>query len=182
MRCSPLEIVGAFLLEPEVHEDERGLFTRTFDRDAFAQAGLNTEWAQAAIAVNHRAGTLRGLHYQEEPHPEIKLVRCATGAIFDVIVDLRPDSPTEGRWTSVVLSAQNRRQLYVPAGVAHGYQTLLDDTEVHYLISAEFHADLQRGIRWDDETLAIDWPKCSSRILSARDRQFPGYTACRACC
>jgi dTDP-4-dehydrorhamnose 3,5-epimerase len=175
MRLTELEIPGAFVIEHELRHDERGYFAYTYVRDEFAQRGLNTTWAHGATAFNHRRGTLRGMHYQLPPHAEVKLIRCTTGAIFDVFIDLRPDSPAFGRWAAVELSASNHRMLYLPAGLAHGYQTLEDNSEVAYQISAEYHPELARGIRWDDEQLAIAWPTCDQRILSPRDREWPTF-------
>jgi dTDP-4-dehydrorhamnose 3,5-epimerase len=135
MRVQPTRIEGAFLIDIEKREDARGYFARTFCEDEFAAAGLVTRFVQANASGNPRAGTLRGLHYQEPPFAEVKVVRCTRGAIFDAIVDLRPDSPTWGQWAGFELDAASARMLYVPEGCAHGYQTLLDDTDVHYLVS-----------------------------------------------
>jgi dTDP-4-dehydrorhamnose 3,5-epimerase len=173
MRFVELSLPGTIVVEPELRQDERGFFARTWCREAFAARGLATSWAQCSTSYNRRRGTLRGLHYQAEPCPETKLVRCTAGAVFDVVVDLRPESPAFGRWAAVELSADNRRQLYIPAGLAHGFQTLTDDAEVFYQISAAYRPDLQRGVRWDDPALAIAWPECAERIVSPRDRAFP---------
>lgn len=175
MRLTTLEIPGAFVVEEELRHDDRGYFAYTYVREEFARNGLNTRWAHCATAFNHRRGTLRGMHYQMPPHAEVKLVRCTSGAIFDAFIDLRPESPAFGRWVGVEISANNHRILYLPAGVAHGYQTLEDNTEVAYQISAEYHPELARGIRWDDEQLAIAWPACEHRILSPRDREWPSF-------
>jgi dTDP-4-dehydrorhamnose 3,5-epimerase len=173
MRFEPLELTGAFVIEVEPHVDERGLFTRTWSADEFAERGLDIAWAESSTSFNERAGTLRGLHYQAEPYAEVKLVRCTRGAVFDVIVDLRSQSPTFGRWVGVELTASNRRSVHVPAGFAHGFQTLEDDTELCYLISERYRPELARGIRWDDPRLAITWPSCEQRIISERDRALP---------
>jgi dTDP-4-dehydrorhamnose 3,5-epimerase len=173
MRFVETSLPGAFVVEPERRQDERGFFARTWCQEAFAARGLTTVWAQCSTSYNHRRGTLRGLHYQAEPCPETKLVRCTAGAVFDVIVDLRPGSPTYGRWAAVELSAETGRQLYIPAGLAHGFQTLTDGAEVFYQISAPYRPDLQRGTRWDDPALAIAWPACPERIVSPRDRAWP---------
>lgn len=170
----PTGLDGAWLLEPERHEDERGFFARTWCRRELAEHGLETELAQASVSFNHRRGTVRGLHYQAEPHGETKLVRCGRGALWDVIVDLRPGSATRGRWYGAELSADNGHQLYVPRGFAHGFQTLTDATEVVYHLSAFYVPESARGIRWDDPTLAIDWPQPAT-VLSERDRALPLY-------
>ncbi|HEV8629155.1 MAG TPA: dTDP-4-dehydrorhamnose 3,5-epimerase [Thermoanaerobaculia bacterium] len=165
---------GVFVLAPERHADERGFFVRTYDRDELAAHGLDPTIAQGNLSFNHRRGTLRGLHFQAAPYAEAKLVRCSRGAIFDVVVDVRPGSPTRGRHVSVTLSADDGRQVYVPAGFAHGFQTLLDATEVSYQISAPFSAAHGRGFRYDDPTLAIPWPEPVT-VISARDRELPRF-------
>ncbi len=176
MIFSPTGLDGAWLLEAERMSDERGFFARTFCRQEFADHGLETEYPQEAVSFNHLRGTLRGLHWQASPHAEAKLVRCARGALFDVIVDMRPGSATHGRWFSAELSADNGHQLYIPRGFAHGFQTLRDATQIHYHLSA-FHAPQSaRGCRWDDPALAIDWPLPVS-VISDRDRTLPPYTA-----
>jgi len=165
---------GAFVIEPERFEDERGFFARTWDVDEFARRGLNSRLAQCSISFNRRAGTLRGMHYQAAPHAETKLVRCTMGAIFDVIVDVRDGSPTRGNWVGETLSAENRRMLYIPEGFAHGFQTLTDDAEVFYQISAFYHPDAARGVRWDDSAFGIAWPDTGGeeRIIAAKDRAY----------
>src|SRR5262249_37299850 len=142
--------------------------------DEFADHGLNTTWVQCNVSYNRRAGTLRGLHYQADPRPEIKLVRCTRGAAFDVIADVRPASPTYGRWFAAELTAENRRALYVPAGFAHGFQTLSDDAELFYQMSERYHPELARGVRWDDRALGVAWPDCAARVISPRDQALPG--------
>jgi dTDP-4-dehydrorhamnose 3,5-epimerase len=170
-----LPLDGAFVLDLEPFADERGFFARTFDREAFAARGLATHLEQASVSFNHRRGTLRGLHFQLEPWAEAKLVRCTAGAIFDVVVDLRPGSPTLGRHATVLLEATTRRQVYIPPGFAHGFQTLADDTEVSYLISAPFRPEAARGYRFDDPTFDILWPE-PIRVISERDRALPFFT------
>ena len=172
MRFSPTEIAGVWLIDLDRHEDERGFFARTFSARELGGRGLCDRFVEHSISHNRRRGTLRGLHWQEAPHQEEKLVRCTMGALFDVVADLRPGSPSFARWISVELSAENGRQLYVPAGVAHGFQTLTDDCQIEYLISAEYHAELSRGARWDDPSLAIRWPMAPT-VISQRDRSFP---------
>jgi dTDP-4-dehydrorhamnose 3,5-epimerase len=173
MRFTELRLSGALLIEPDRRADERGWFARTWCREEFARRGLPDAWAQCSAAFNRRRGTLRGLHYQADPFPEAKLVRCTHGAVYDVIVDLRPDAPTFAQWVAVELSGENGRQLFVPPGFAHGYQTLTDGAELDYLISEAYRPELARGVRWDDPALAIAWPDCPERIVSERDRSFP---------
>jgi dTDP-4-dehydrorhamnose 3,5-epimerase len=168
---------GAWLIDLERLEDERGHFARTFDRDEFAARGLEPRVVQCSTSFNARVGTLRGLHYQAAPHGETKLVRCTRGAIYDVVVDLRPDSPTHRQWLGVELSADNGRALYVPTGCAHGFQTLEDGSEVLYMMGHEYVPDAARGVRWDDPAFGIDWPSVSQRIMSERDAAYPDYTA-----
>ena len=166
-------LAGAWIVEPERLEDERGFFARTFCAREFARRGLAPDMAQCSTSFNRRKGTLRGLHYQAEPHAEEKLVRVTMGAIFDVIVDLRDESPSFGRWFGTILSAENRRMLYIPKGFAHGFQTLADDSEVFYQISTFYDPASSRGIRWDDPELAVAWPNPQGAIVSARDRALP---------
>ena len=166
------ELAGSFVIDPERIEDGRGFFARTWCRDEFAMHGLEPALVQCNTSFNARRGTLRGMHYQAEPHAEVKLVRCTGGAILDVIVDLRPESPTHLRWVGVELSAENGRMLYIPAGFAHGFQTLRDETEVFYQMSEFFHPECAGGVRWDDPRLAISWPLEPVNI-SAKDQQYP---------
>lgn len=170
MRFRETPLPGAFVVEPEPSEDERGSFARLFCAQAFAERGLETRLAQASVSFNRRRGVLRGLHLQRPPHAEAKLVRVTAGAVLDVIVDLREGSPTYGRSHAVELSAENRRQLYVPKGFAHGFQALADSTEVAYLISDSYVPEAQDGVRWDDPDLAIEWPLPEAAIVSERDR------------
>ena len=170
------EIPGAFVIEPEPVADERGSFARIFDADEFAERGLETEFVQWSVSFNERTGTLRGLHFQREPHAETKLVRCTRGSLFDVIVDLRPDSPAFTRWAAVELSADNRRALYIPKGLAHGFQTLADGTEVVYAITEPYAPDSAAGVRWDDPAFGIDWPPAEDRVMSEKDRSWPDFT------
>ena len=165
---------GAFVIEPEPLADGRGLFARTWCRNEFAARGLETRIAQCSTSLNPTRGTLRGMHYQVAPHAETKLVRCTRGALYDVIIDLRPGSPTFTRHFGVVLTADNRTMVYVPAGFAHGFQTLEDGTELFYQIS-EFHAsEAGRGVRWDDPAFGIRWPD-AERIIAERDRAYPDF-------
>ena len=167
----PTPLEGAFAVEIEPIEDERGFFARSFCQEEFRAHGLYPVVAQCNVSFNRRRGTLRGLHYQDKPHEEAKLVRCTLGAVWDVIVDIREDSPTRHRWHAIELTAENRRALYVPRGFAHGFQTLLDDSEVLYQMSEFYHPDSARGLRWDDPALGITWP-LPDPILSLRDRAY----------
>lgn len=169
-------IDGAWILEAERLEDERGFFARTWDADEFAERGLNARLAQCSISYNRLRGTLRGLHYQVAPHEEAKLVRCTAGAIFDVVVDLRPDSTTFRDWFGVELSADNRLAVYVPEACAHGFLTLTDGCEVHYQISQFYAPEAARGVRWDDPAFGITWPG-EVLVMNERDRTYPDFRA-----
>ena len=168
-------IAGAVLIELEPQVDERGSFARTFAADEFAAHGLEMRVVQCNTSTNVRAGTLRGLHYQVPPYAEAKLVRCVRGSLYDVVVDLRPESPTYCAWYGVELSASNLRMLFVPVGLAHGFQTLEDDTEVLYQMSAEYSAEHARGVRWDDSAFGIEWPDADVRTISERDRDYADF-------
>jgi dTDP-4-dehydrorhamnose 3,5-epimerase len=172
MRFTELELAGVFLVELEPITDHRGFFARSWCADEFAEHGLDPAVVQCNVSYNARRGTIRGLHYQVEPHAEAKLVRCTAGAVFDVAVDVREGSPARWRWVAVELSSRNRRALYVPAGFAHGLQTLADEAEVLYQMSARYSAEHARGVRWDDPALAIDWP-LGDPVVSERDRSLP---------
>ena len=164
----------AFVIDPEPYADERGLFARTFCAREFAEHGLDATTVQCNVSLNRHRGTVRGMHWQAAPHQEAKLVRCSHGAIYDMIVDLRPDSPTFGEHVGVELTAGNRRMLYVPEGFAHGFLTLEDDTEVFYQMSEFYEPDAARGLRHDDPALGIDWP-AEVRVVSERDRSWPDW-------
>ena len=174
MRFNETSLHGVFVIEIEPIEDERGFFARTWSKDVFEARGLNGSLAQISISFNKGRGTLRGLHYQAKPYEEVKLVRCTTGAIYDVAVDLRPDSPTFKQWTAVNLTSANRTMLYIPEGCAHGFQTLEDDTEVLYQISEFYRPECAMGIRWDDPVFGFEWP-LSERIISERDKGFADF-------
>lgn len=165
---------GAFVIEPEPHEDARGLFARTWCQREFQARGLETRMAQCSTSFNKRKGTLRGLHYQVAPAAETKVVRCTRGSLYDVIVDLRPGSPTFLRHIGIVLTADNRKMLYVPSGCAHGFQTLEDDTEIFYQISEFWTPEHARGVRWDDPLFAIAWPD-DQRTIIERDLQYSDF-------
>jgi len=171
LKFLPLPLQGAFLIEPDRVEDERGFFARTYCRNEFAARGLNPDLVQCSVSYNRKNGTLRGMHFQKKPHQEDKLVRCTSGSIFDVIVDMRENSPTCRQWTGVELSAASRASLYVPKGFAHGFITLEDDTEVFYQISEFFHPESAQGIRWDDPAIGIDWARRPS-VISEKDCQY----------
>jgi dTDP-4-dehydrorhamnose 3,5-epimerase len=173
MIFTPTRLRGAYLIDIERHADERGFLARTFCEREFADNGLPMRIMQSSTIHSPRRDTLRGLHYQEAPHREIKLVRCTRGSIFLVMVDLRPGSTTRNDWLGVELTAQNARMAYVPQGFAQGYQTLEDDTEVHYQMSHHYVPDAARGVRWDDPAFAIEWPAARERIISERDRAWP---------
>jgi dTDP-4-dehydrorhamnose 3,5-epimerase len=162
------------VVEPDAHWDDRGSFLRVFDALEWEARGLCPLVAQCAISLNSIRGTLRGLHFQEPPHEEVKLVRCSRGAIFDVAVDLRPASPTFRGWLGIELTEENRRMLYVPAGFAHGFLTLADASEVAYQISAPYVPESSHGVRWDDPAFGIEWPE-EPVLLSERDRTFPDF-------
>jgi dTDP-4-dehydrorhamnose 3,5-epimerase len=176
MRFIGLPIPGAFRIELEKREDERGFFARTFCADEFRRHELVTDFPQHSISFNARRGTLRGLHYQAAPHTETKIVRCTAGAAFDVLVDIRRGSPTFGRWHGETISAENRTLLYIPAGCAHGFQTLQDATELYYEITPAYVPAAARGIRFDDSDLGIDWPLAAS-IASQADSERPRFRA-----
>lgn len=165
-------LAGAYLIDVEKRADERGFFARTWCQSEFAERGLETEFVQHSVSFNIVVGTLRGLHFQRPPHGETKLVRCLRGALYDVIVDLRPESPTFSQWAAFELTADSRSTLYVPAGFAHGFQTLEAETEVSYMISAAYDPDAGWGLRYDDPRLAIEWP-LPPACLSERDRSWP---------
>jgi dTDP-4-dehydrorhamnose 3,5-epimerase len=164
----------AYLVELEQREDERGFFARSFCQREFSELGLDPCVVQCNISFNRHSGTLRGMHYQIPPHTEAKLVRCTRGAIYDVIIDLRPSSPTYQKWTGVELTAENRSALYIPAGFAHGFQTLTDDSEIFYQMSEFYAPEAARGIRWNDPTFGITWP-LPVRVISKKDSAIPNY-------
>lgn len=165
---------GAFIIEPERLEDERGFFARTWCQSECEAHGLDQKLVQCNISFNKKKGTLRGMHYQTKPCEEAKLVRCTMGAIYDVIIDLRPDSPSFKQWMAVELTMDNRRMLYVPHECAHGFQTLEDNAEVFYQMSALYAPTYARGVRWDDPAFGIRWP-IAVRIMSDRDKSYPDF-------
>jgi dTDP-4-dehydrorhamnose 3,5-epimerase len=177
MRFTETSVGGAYLIDPEPKGDDRGFFARLWCRDEFEARGLSATFVQCNDSFSAHRGTLRGLHYQIAPFQEAKLVGCIRGAVFDVVVDLRPQSPTFARWFGVTLTASNRTMLYVPEGCAHGYLTLEDGSEVVYPVSQAYRPEAERGIRWNDPTFNIDWPYPGPLTVSPKDRQWPDYTS-----
>jgi dTDP-4-dehydrorhamnose 3,5-epimerase len=171
MRFLETKLDGAWLIEPEPIRDSRGYFARTFCVRDFDERGLESRFVQHSRSFSATKGTLRGLHFQTPPHEEVKLVSCVSGAVYDVIVDMRPNSPTYRKWQGFELSADNKRQLYVPAGFAHGFQTLTDDAELNYLISAFYEPSASTGISYDDPALGVTWPLPVS-VISDRDKSW----------
>ncbi len=178
MRFLATNLPGVFTVEMELREDERGFFARSWCADEFAAQDLDPNLAQCSVSYNKRCGTLRGMHFQVEPYTEVKLVRCTSGSIYDVAVDLRPDSPTYRQWTAAELTADNRRALYIPAGCAHGFQTLTNEAEVLYHMSAIHHAEAAQGVRWNDPAFGISWP-LAEPFMSERDAAYPDYAEAR---
>ncbi|MGB8354623.1 MAG: dTDP-4-dehydrorhamnose 3,5-epimerase [Chthoniobacteraceae bacterium] len=172
MKFSAARLTGVFVIDLELREDERGFFARTYCEKEFSELGLNTRWPQCNISFSKARGILRGLHFQKEPVAEIKLVRCLSGVIFDVVVDIRPASPTFGDWEAFELSGANRRSLYIPPGFAHGLQCLSDTCEVSYQMGEYFVPDQAAGVRWDDPEIGISWP-LKEPIISSRDACLP---------
>jgi len=166
---------GAYIIEIEPIEDNRGLFARSWCKREFEAHSLNSKIVQCNISFNTKKGILRGMHYQIKPSEEAKLVRCTSGAIFDVIIDLRADSPTFKGWFAVELNDKNRKMLYIPERFAHGFQTLKDNTEVFYQMSEYYSPNHSRGIRWNDPSFSIQWPE-DKRIISKRDQQYPDFS------
>ena len=165
-------------IDLDLNTDERGFFARSWCQKEFEDQGLNPRVLQCNVSFNERQGTLRGIHYQDKPYQEAKLVRCTKGAIYDVVVDLRPESPTFKEWIAVVLTAEKRNMVYVPEGCAHGFLTLEDKTEVFYQMSEFYHAEVSRGVRWDDPAFQIVWPR-EVEVISERDRAYPDFQGWR---
>ncbi|MEO7387607.1 MAG: dTDP-4-dehydrorhamnose 3,5-epimerase [Gammaproteobacteria bacterium] len=179
MRFAATAIAGALVVDLQPLTDERGLFARTWCAREFAARGINSTPVQSSLSFSRQRGTLRGLHFQLPPSREGKLLRCVRGALLDVLVDLRCESPDFLKAVTVELTALNRRAVFVPPGVAHGFQTLLDDTEVHYQMNDEYRSDLSSGVRWDDPAFGIRWPITPPILMSDRDRQYPDFDANR---
>lgn len=176
MKFTETPIRGAFLIDVEPVEDERGFFARTYDAGELRRRGLEPHVEQCGVSFNRRKGTLRGMHYQRPPYAETKLVRCTHGAVYDVVIDLRPSSPSFRQWFAAELTAHNHRMLYVPEGLAHGFQTLEDESEVSYQISAPHHPQAAAGVRWNDPAFAIRWP-LEVTVVAGRDRTFPDFSS-----
>ncbi len=172
MVISETKLQGAFIIHPQRLEDQRGFFARTWCNREFSQHGIKTDFVQCNISFNKQAGTLRGMHYQAEPHAEAKLIRCTMGRIFDVIVDLREYSPTCTMWVGTELSQDNRCMVYVPEGFAHGFISLDDNSEVFYQMSTHYSPEHSRGVRWDDPALGIEWP-VEVKTVSIQDQKYP---------
>jgi len=170
-------IDGLYVIDPERHEDERGYFARAWCVNELSEEGLTAGFVQGSISYNAKANTLRGLHLQTEPHGETKLIRCEAGAVFDVILDLRPESDTYLEWEGFELDPTNGRQLYVAPGLAHGFQTLVDATVVGYQIDTFYQPGYASGVRWDDPAFGIEWPDATERIMSDKDRSWPDFEA-----
>lgn len=175
MKFNHTKLPGVFQIEIERNTDERGFFARTWCQKEFEEHGLNPTLVQCSISYNERKGTLRGMHYQAVPFAESKVVGCVIGAIYDVVLDLRPQSTTFKQWLAFVLTADNRKMLYVPEGCAHGFLTLQDKTEVIYQISAFYHPESARGVRWNDPAFQIEWPQ-NVEVISERDRTYTDFT------
>jgi len=176
MKYTETKILGAFIFEPEKLEDKRGYFMRGWCKSEFDARGLASSFVQFNISFSRKAGTLRGLHYQSPPHQETKLISCAKGALYDVIIDLRMKSPTYMQWLGVELRADTYKMLYIPEGLAHGFLTLEDNTEVFYPVSQLYCPLSERGIRWNDPNFDIKWPETDARILSEKDKNWPDYS------
>jgi dTDP-4-dehydrorhamnose 3,5-epimerase len=174
MRFTEVHLKGAYIVELEKLSDERGFFARSWCKKEFERHGLKPYVVQANVSFNKKKGTLRGMHYQTSPHEETKLVRCTRGAIYDVIIDLRPDSPTYKQWLGVELTANNYKMLYVPENFAHGFQTLQDNTEVTYQVSQFYAPGAEKGIRWEDRAFGIEWP-LEVQVISDKDKSWPDY-------
>jgi dTDP-4-dehydrorhamnose 3,5-epimerase len=175
MIFSETGLPDAFLIDLERVEDERGFFARAWDERKLTEHGLESRIAQCNVSFNKRKGTLRGMHLQRPPHQEVKLIRCTRGGLFDVIIDLRPDSGAYRRWIGVELTAENRRMLYVPRGFAHGFQTLEDDTETFYMVSEYYTPGAESGVRWDDPVFGIEWPLGRPTEISEKDQHWPDF-------
>ena len=175
MRFIETKLKGAFIIEPDRFADDRGFFACAWSLQELHNHGINVSFVESNFAFNFKKGTLRGLHYQATPHEQAKLVRCTRGAVFDVAVDLRPDSPTFKQWVCSELSADNLRMFFIPGGFAHGYQTLEDNSEISYEISSPYAPESGRGVRWNDPAFRIEWPEVPQRIMLARDREYPDF-------
>jgi dTDP-4-dehydrorhamnose 3,5-epimerase len=176
MKFIPTTLQGAYVVELEKHSDERGFFTRMWCEKEFADKGLASRMVQENMSGNHKKGTIRGFHYQIAPHEEAKLVRCVKGAVFDVIIDLRPKSETYKQWIGIELNEEQKNMLYVPEGFAHAYQVLEDNTEVCYLVSQFYSPGSEKGIRWNDPLFKVIWPIQENLLISDKDQAWPNYS------
>jgi len=177
MKFKETKLKGAYIVEIKKEKDKRGFFARSFCRNEFESNGLNADFVQNNISSNSKKGTLRGMHYQVAPHEEVKLVSCLRGAIYDVIIDMRPSSSTYCRWVTIELTAENYRMLYIPVGFAHGFQTLKDNTVVFYQMSEFYHPKCARGVSWDDSMFSIKWP-IKQLIISSKDKSYKSFNVC----
>ncbi|MCA1635179.1 MAG: dTDP-4-dehydrorhamnose 3,5-epimerase [Acidobacteria bacterium] len=175
MKFTETKLKGVFVIESKRFDDERGFFAPSFSAEQFAARGMASQFVENNISYSRSRGTLRGMHYQAAPHGQAKLVRCTRGAVFDVAVDLRPDSPTFREWVGLELTAENRSMLYLPGDCGHGFQTLVDDTEVFYMVSEVYVPESGRGFRWNDPAFGIEWPEVGERVLIKRDQVYPDY-------
>ena len=175
MTYKETKIPGVIIIEIDRIEDERGFFARTWDEREAKEHGIRLKTVQCNTSFNTRKGTLRGMHYQEKPYEEAKLVRCTQGALYDVVLDLRRNSPSYRQWVSIELTAENRRTVYIPEGLAHGFQTLVDNTEVFYQMGEYFHPGSALSVRFDDPAFNITWPEVSKRFISEKDRSYPDW-------
>ena len=176
MKFIETKLKSSYILEIEPFTDERGFFARSFCNQDFQNMGLDFSLAQSSISYNKTKGTLRGLHFQKSPYEEVKLVTCIKGSVFDVIVDLRPDSPTYSKWDCAVLSENNYKTMYVPKGFAHGFQTLEDETIIHYQMSEFFNPEYYDGVLWNDPAFNITWPEAQNRIISKKDQSYKRFS------
>ena len=176
MQFTETHLPGVYVIDLDRHEDDRGWFARAWCREAFAAQGLSVDLAQCNLSHNARRGTLRGMHFQAVPHVEAKLVRCVAGAVHDVALDLRPESPTYKKSFATELSATNGRALFMPEGIAHGFQALADDSTLFYQMSTAYEAEAAAGVRWNDPAFQIDWP-LADPIVNDRDQSFPDYAS-----
>ena len=175
MFIEPTSIDGLYVIDPQRHEDDRGYFARAWCVNELSDEGLAAGFVQGSVSYNTSAGTLRGMHFQTEPYGETKLIRCERGAIYDVVLDVRPKSDTYLQWEAFELTPDNGRQLYVEPGLAHGFQTLVDETVVGYQIDTFHQPDHATGVRWDDSAFGIEWPDADQRIMSDKDRSWPDH-------
>lgn len=176
MNFDETKLKGAFVIGPERFDDHRGFLARSFSHREFEERGLNPRVAECNVSFSRAKHTVRGMHFQREPHAQAKLVRCTAGAVYDVIIDLRPGSATYAQWIGEELTAENRRMLYVPEGFAHGFQTLVDDSEIFYQISHYYTPGSEGGVRWNDPVFGIEWPETQSVIINERDRNYPDFS------